>query len=101
MNEERLSNLEESFQPESDDVVVVDIRVTYSQTYFEGGMRRERDVPGVYDPTHPSTVEWPPAWHAGRKRWERLRFLYPINLDSAGEPLADHGVLRDPEVTGD
>jgi hypothetical protein len=89
----RLNSLEEEFRPQSDGMEDVTLRVVYHQTYFsESGERCERALPARYDETVPFRE---PFFRPDLGRWQRWRVLEPL------EENADHGILRDAEVTGD
>jgi hypothetical protein len=79
----RLSSLEDSLRSESGGATVITIRVAYEQTYFDGGQRRQRTLPATYDET--KAFEWPPHYNPELKRWEKWRWLYPV------EEAADRG----------
>jgi hypothetical protein len=103
MQESRIDKLEQKLGPAGDGVVTITIGVCFCQTYFDSeGQRREREVPAIYDEA--KAVEWPPHYNPGLKRWEKFRWLYPVNLDDAGEPLneglAPLGEAGNEEVIG-
>lgn len=93
MDDTRLSSLEDDLRPESDGVEDYTINVVYVETFFdEHGERHERNLPARYSEDVPYRE---PFYRPDLKRWQRWRVRYPL------EQSADHGIVRDREVTGD
>lgn len=109
MQTNRIDRLEEKFRPESDGVESITLRVCYDQTFFdENGERCSRTLPATYDESVPFSA---PHWNPEKGCWTRMRVLYPLedaaDPGSGGVPdntvtsEADHGIVRDAQVTGD
>jgi hypothetical protein len=93
MDSERLTSLEESFRPQSEGVEDVDVRIVNHTTYFtEAGERCQRTLAATYDETTPFSEAF---YRPDLGHWQRCRVLEPL------QESADHGILRDKEVTGD
>lgn len=95
MQENRIEKLEEEFRPEGNDVVGdITLDVVYDTTVIDPvtGERSHVTRRATYDENVPFGEPW---YHTEFKRMVRMRVRYPL------EESADHGVLRDPAVTGD
>lgn len=91
--ENRIDAAEDALRPQSEGIEDVTLRVVHHQTYFNAsGERCERALPATYDETVPFRE---PFFRPDLGHWQRWRVLEPL------EETADHGILRDPAVTGD
>jgi hypothetical protein len=86
VNDGRIESLEADLRPEDDGVQYITFLIQEVETFYDANSERcERNIPAKYDESVAFTT-------SGRMR---TRVLYPA------EQTADHGILRDREVTGD
>jgi hypothetical protein len=87
VDNERIESLEADLRPKDDGAEYITLNVQHMETILtpDGG-RHERNIPACYDENVPFT---------DLGNGQRMRVRYPL------EETADHGVVREKEVTGD